>query len=106
MHVLGGTNPAVLASPELRQLFLPAVRSDYRILADHRITVRRIIEAPVIAYYGDQDEDIEQQSISAWSTVTNSAFTEHRFSGGHFYLIEHAQDLIADLFRRLKFTAT
>jgi pyochelin biosynthesis protein PchC len=97
---------AALSDPELRQLFLPAVRSDYRILADHRITIRRIIEAPVIAYYGDQDEDIEQQSISAWSTVTNSSFAEHRFSGGHFYLIEHAQDLIADLFRRLNFTVT
>jgi pyochelin biosynthetic protein PchC len=101
MHVLGGTNPTVLGNPELRQLFLPVVRADYRIITGHRITVKRAIEAPVVAYYGDQDEDMDEQSTAAWSTVTNSSFTARRFTGGHFYLIEHAKDLIADLFSHL-----
>jgi pyochelin biosynthesis protein PchC len=104
MRALGGTNQAVLINPELRQLYLPTVRADYRLIAGHRITVKRVIEAPVAAYYGDQDEDIEEQSISTWSTVTNSTFTARRFNGGHFYLIEHAPDLIADLFSHLQYT--
>jgi pyochelin biosynthetic protein PchC len=104
MHVLGGTNQAVLVNPELRQLYLPVLRADYRLIGDHRITVRRVIEAPVAAYYGDQDEDVEEQSISRWSTVTNSTFTARRFNGGHFYLTEHASDLIADLFSHLQCT--
>jgi pyochelin biosynthetic protein PchC len=106
MNVLGGTNPAVLDNPDLRQLFLPAVRADYRIIAGHRITVRRVIEAPVVAYYGDRDEDIDERSVSAWSTVTNSTFTAQSFNGGHFYLIEHAKDLITDLFSHLTRTVT
>jgi surfactin synthase thioesterase subunit len=91
------TDPEALVNPEFRQLFLPVARAYYRMIAGHRITVKRVIDAPVVAYYGDQNEDIEK-SISTRSTLTSSTFTARRFNGGHFYLIDHAQDLIADLF--------
>ena len=75
IRLLGGTDPAVLAQPELRELFLPVVRGDYRIVAGHRVSVNAVIEAPVVAYYGDQDKEIDATSVSAWSAVTRSSFT-------------------------------
>ncbi len=101
IRVLGGTDPAVLSQPELRGLFLPVVRGDYRIAATHRVSVNALIEAPVVAYYGDQDKETDGASVSAWSAVTKSSFRARRFEGGHFYLVEHAKDLVTDLLSHL-----
>jgi pyochelin biosynthetic protein PchC len=102
IRLRGGTAPAAFAQPELRELFLPALREDYRIVASHRMSVNAVIEAPVVAYYGNQDEDIDEKSASAWSAVTKSSFRARSFEGGHFYLMEHAKDLVADLLSHLK----
>lgn len=102
MKVLGGTDPEMLVDAELRQLYLPTLRADYRLIARHRISSADIIDAPVVAYYGDQDEDLDEESVSAWSTVTKSTFMAHRFSGGHFYLLDHSKDVVADICTRLR----
>jgi hypothetical protein len=94
-------NGHALVHAELRELFLPAIRPDYQIATSHRVPVNAAIDAPV-AYYGNQDKDIDEKSVSAWSAVTKSAFAARRFEGGHFYLVEHAEDLIADLLSHLR----
>ena len=97
VRMLGGTSPAVLDNSELRQLFLPIFRADFRLVARHSISSSGIVQAPIIAYYGDQDEDLDEESVSAWSTVTKSTFAIRRFRGGHFYLTDHTAGLVADM---------
>jgi pyochelin biosynthesis protein PchC len=102
IRMLGGTNPNALTEPELRQLFLPALRADYQIAARHPASPDGIIEAPIAAYYGDHDPDVDEEKAATWSTVTKSAFSLRHFDGGHFYLIDHAADLAADISARLQ----
>jgi surfactin synthase thioesterase subunit len=102
IQMLGGTNPAVLANPELKQLFLLALRTDYQLVTNHFISPAGVIQAPMISYYGDQDEKVSEESAAAWSILTKSTFSLRRFNGGHFYLTNHSADLVADICAHLE----
>ncbi|MGW2354370.1 thioesterase II family protein [Actinacidiphila glaucinigra] len=99
---MSGTNAEVLANPELRELFLPLIRADYRLLDAYAPKVPPpTLAVPIVAYYGGQDAHVDEDAVNAWSAVTRSSFATRSFPGGHFYLEQHAAPLVADLFARL-----
>lgn len=102
---LGGTQAEVFRDAALRELVLPAIRADYRLLEryDARIPDEDSrLDVPVVAYYGNGEEDLEHDSVAAWSAITRSGFHVRSFEGGHFYLVEEAGSLVMDLFSRLR----
>jgi pyochelin biosynthetic protein PchC len=102
---LGGTDAEALAHPELRQLLLPAIRADYRLLERYVPDQNTpALDIPVVAYFGDADPHVGVDSVAAWSSVTRSSFSTRSFPGGHFYLTAQAQPLLDDLFGRLSLT--
>lgn len=103
MELLGGTDSAVFEDAGLRELVLPAIRADHRLIERHKTTtVNAVIEAPIVAYYGNQDDDANAVSVSAWSTATKSIFTARSFDGDHFYLTDHTPSLVTDLLAHLR----
>ncbi|MFK3984248.1 thioesterase II family protein [Micromonospora sp. NPDC050397] len=99
---MGGTSAEVLANPELRELFLPVIRADYRLLDAYRSPVPPpALAVPVVAYYGAEDGHVDEDGVNAWSAVTRSGFAARSFPGGHFYLEQHAAALVTDLFTHL-----
>jgi pyochelin biosynthetic protein PchC len=102
LAAMSGTTAEALANKELRELLLPAVRADYRLMERYAASIPSpALDIPVYAYYGDRDEKVDEDSVSAWSSVTRSAFGTRSFPGGHFYLEEQTAPLVADLFARL-----
>lgn len=99
---LGGTDAQVIADPDLQDLLLPAIRADYRILEEHTPTAGTTLDAPVVAYYGASDPDLDAESVSAWANVPRSEFDMRVFEGGHFYLSEYREELLQDLLPRLR----
>ncbi|MFB7293631.1 thioesterase II family protein [Actinacidiphila glaucinigra] len=109
---LGGSDAAALEHPELRDLILPVVRADYRLLEDYVAPPVRTVGAPLTAYYGRQDDALAADhgsqddapppdTMAPWSEATSSSFSIRTFDGGHFYLVEHVRDLVADVLTRL-----
>ncbi len=99
---MSNTNAQALANAELRELLLPAVRADYRLVEHYAAAVPEpLLDIPVVAYYGDRDDHVDENSVNAWSQVTRSTFAARSFPGGHFYLEHHAAPLVADLSARL-----
>nr|WP_233148857.1 alpha/beta fold hydrolase [Shimwellia pseudoproteus] len=69
---------------ELRQLFLPLVREDYRLLETYRAqpgTVRRLH-----VVYGRDDGEIDPTRIANWQHWGRERCRYRAFPGGHFYL--------------------
>ncbi|MDH6703282.1 pyochelin biosynthetic protein PchC [Streptomyces sp. MAA16] len=97
---LGGTQAPAFEDPELRELVLPAIRADYRLIERYQAS-SSAVSAPIIAYFGDADADVDQDSVEAWASVTRSSFARRSFPGGHFYLADHVQALIDDILTRL-----
>jgi pyochelin biosynthetic protein PchC len=98
---LGGTSPEVLADPEMRRTFLPALRSDYRLSELYRPGPGPLLECPVTALLGEQDSEVEPAEAASWAGVTRADFSIHTFPGGHFYLISRLPEVIGEIMRRL-----
>lgn len=109
LRQLGGTAEEVVAHPAIRQLVLPSLRGDYRLLRGYTpqpgAAPGRVgrLDVPVHAYGGDQDREVPEAGLAAWRSVTAGAFRHRMFPGGHFYLDDPdiRRDLLADVAARL-----
>lgn len=88
MRGLGGTDPRVLADPELLELVLPTVRADYTAVETYRYAGAPPLACDVTALVGDSDPKATVADAQAWARHTRGRFTLRTFPGGHFYLDE------------------
>ncbi|MGW0188016.1 thioesterase II family protein [Streptomyces sp. NPDC003362] len=104
--LLGGTDRRVLADPEMRELVLPVLRADYRLLETHRPDPGAVIDVPIEVLYGDRDPKVTAEEARAWDAHTSRDCEVHVFpGGGHFYLAD-ALDQVSELVvRRWALTA-
>jgi surfactin synthase thioesterase subunit len=91
----------VLAEPELRELLLPQIRADYRLVDGYAAREYPPLQAPVVAYGGDADPRARPEEVAAWVTTTSGPFRSRMFPGGHFYLRDHAAALVGDIARQV-----
>jgi surfactin synthase thioesterase subunit len=92
---LGGTGPAVLDDPELRDMVLPALRADYRALATYSATGTEPLPVAVTALVGDADPVVTVGEAAAWEAHTSRGFALKVFPGGHFYLDDRVAEVAA-----------
>ncbi|MFI5872375.1 thioesterase II family protein [Streptomyces sp. NPDC051445] len=101
---LGSLGSEVFDIPELRELLLPALRADYRLIETYHPTRPAPVRAPVSAYIGDSDPGSGQEraSVEAWAELTTAdGFTLRSFPGDHFYLDPCEAELTADIAQHL-----
>jgi pyochelin biosynthetic protein PchC len=98
---LGHENMALYEDPEIRELILPAVMADYRVVASYRPGARETVRTPITAYGGDSDPEVSVEDVRAWSAATSSAFDHRVFPGGHFYLRSQERPVVEDIANRL-----
>ncbi len=98
---LGEASTAVLDDPELRELVLPAIRADYRLLGTYRPTLDGITSAPVTAYVGADDPDIDADHVLGWAEHTTAEFDHRVLPGDHFYLSAREETLTSDIAGRI-----
>ncbi|MFE6744809.1 thioesterase II family protein [Kitasatospora purpeofusca] len=103
VDALGSDSTDALRIPALRELLMPGIRADFRLLAHYRPTARATTTTtttagvPVVACTGDDDPVCAVEAARAWSATTVSAFELNVFPGGHFYL----EPLEAELLGRI-----
>lgn len=98
---MGGTDPELLRLPEMRELILPVVRGDYRLLAGHTPRSDARLTCPVTAFAGLSDPGVRLDGVARWREWTSGPFDSVEFSGGHFYLFEQTGRVIGELVDRL-----
>ncbi|MCZ4123132.1 alpha/beta fold hydrolase [Streptomyces sp. H39-S7] len=98
---LGGADAALLDDPDLRELVLPAIRSDFRVAGTYRASSATPVGCPVVGYLGDDDPNVTVSDMALWSEVATGGFALRVIPGGHFYLVPEQAALIEDLAGRL-----
>jgi pyochelin biosynthesis protein PchC len=83
---LDGTEARLLDDEDMREMFLPALRADYRALASYRPEPGHRLACPVVAMTGDDDDRVSVDEAALWASHTTGGFDLHVFPGGHFYL--------------------
>jgi len=109
LRQLGGTAEEIVAHPGMRQLVLPSLRGDYRLLRGYTPQPGAapgragLLDVPVHAYGGAQDREVPETGLAQWRTVTTGPFGHRVFPGGHFYLDDPCiqRDLLVDVAARL-----
>lgn len=77
--------------PELAELVLPTMRSDYRAVETYEWSPAPPLSCDIVALVSDADPTTTPDQAKAWRDYTTAAFTLAEFTGGHFYLDEPTQ---------------
>ncbi|MEU2723967.1 thioesterase II family protein [Streptomyces smyrnaeus] len=94
LQQLSGTESDLLDDPEVLEMILPAVRSDYAAVERYRHEPGRAVSCPVVALIGDQDGKVTTDEARAWAGHTSGTFDLRVHPGGHFYLVDRSRDVM------------
>jgi medium-chain acyl-[acyl-carrier-protein] hydrolase len=91
---LGGTPEGFFDSPELMELFLPLLISDFT-LAETAFDEQIIhpVDCDITLLIGSQ-EDLTAEQIEGWRDYTKGDFNVYTFEGGHFFIHDHKPAII------------
>lgn len=88
---LGGTESAALLDADIRELVMPVIRQDYRLVETYRHRSFPKLDLPITVLFGEQDQMTTIDEAHTWEQHTSGTFTLHRFPGGHFFLNDHLE---------------
>jgi pyochelin biosynthetic protein PchC len=98
---LGGTESYLLGHREVRSIFIPTLRSDYRLAETYLPREGPPLRAPITAFLADRDPEVGVEEARAWGELTLGGFELRVFPGDHFYVIPCRDELIREILRRL-----
>ncbi|NVJ15823.1 type I polyketide synthase [Myxococcus sp. AM010] len=98
---MGGTPEQVLAERDLMSGFLPVLRADFSVLGTHVHARRPPLPCPIDVFAGASDPRVPVEHLSRWSELTSAGAHVHVLPGGHFFLQQHAQELVDQLRARM-----
>ncbi|MFF1716120.1 thioesterase II family protein [Streptomyces sp. NPDC058268] len=92
---LNGTGDGLLDDPEVLEMILPALRADYGAVRRYRFRPGAALTCPVTAFTGDSDAKAPVDEVRGWEQHTVSSFELNVLPGGHFFLVDRADDVVS-----------
>jgi surfactin synthase thioesterase subunit len=83
---MGGTPPEVTAHPELLQLLLPVLRSDFEVAEGYLYREGPPLECSVTAFLGEDDAVVTPAQVDGWRAQTRGRFARETVGGDHYLL--------------------
>lgn len=102
LRKMSGTASSVLGDDEMMRAALPALRADYRAAETYTCPPDVTVNCPITALTGDSDPKTTLDEAKAWAKHTTGAFDLHVYAGGHFFLTDHAETIIALITEHLR----
>lgn len=100
---LGGTPKEFFEHPELLELFLPVLKNDFRLVETYCfIKENEVLETTLTILLG-KDDEITREEGDGWKMLTNKKCNIHYFDGGHFFINEKTEEIVAILNKDLKY---
>ncbi|GAB3145971.1 alpha/beta fold hydrolase [Amycolatopsis stemonae] len=92
---LAGYRHPALADPDLRELLLPALRGDVAVDETYQPDHTGPVAFPIVSIRGADDELVSAAAAAGWAEATSAAWRAEDLPGGHMYLVEQWQPLVA-----------
>jgi pyochelin biosynthetic protein PchC len=100
--LLAGPDAWAYDHPDLREVLMPSLRGDHRLLDAYRPQPpAERLRVPVTAYGGDRDPVCPVTDLDTWAEVTDAGLETVVLPGGHFFPREQQGALLADIGSRL-----
>ena len=100
LETLGGIPKQVLDSKELQSLVEPIVRADFKAESTNCYMGPAALQVPLTVLGGTEDV-ISKQELLSWQEETPNKMDLVEFSGGHFYLFDHMQEVAKVIMNKL-----
>ncbi|MDP4146584.1 MAG: thioesterase domain-containing protein [Bacillota bacterium] len=95
VYKYGGNTKEVFQNKELMDLFIPILRSDFRIVEDYEFKEKNEkIQTNMTTFYGSNDEGASYSKIMPWKVHAEKNFNVIEFNGGHFFVNEFAEEVV------------
>jgi pyochelin biosynthetic protein PchC len=92
----------LLEHPEIRRLTMPALRHDLKMLAAYEIADGPPLDCPITVLIGDGDHTCSAADAGRWAKRTTTEFCLRVFPGGHHYLEDVGEEIVALLAGKLE----
>ncbi len=93
---MGGTPKELLANRELKDLFLPILRRDFRLVETYVPPAGRLpLDCPFVVLYGTGDFLTSPILMPEWEQYSSRPTTVHAVDGGHFFILDQAETVAA-----------
>jgi len=87
VYSLGGMKEEFFKDEILKDVFLPILRADYKIIETYEYTKKKSkLCCNISVLTGIQDKLTKRANISSWSTYTNNECYFYEFNEGHFFI--------------------
>ncbi|WP_043481830.1 thioesterase II family protein [Janthinobacterium sp. HH01] len=96
----GGTPDEVFGNTELLRLTLDTLAADYRVCASFPDALQAPLPVP-LHVLGGRSDDIAAERVEAWRREAGGQFTLDWFDGGHFFIRQQEQQVLAAITRTL-----
>ena len=93
----GGIPPEVAASSEIMEMFVPILRADIAMMERYDPGAGPRVRCPLLACAGEGDVLVPASSLRSWSIMTNGQFDQRSFPGGHFFIDERREQVVAEI---------
>lgn len=93
--------PMIREDARMRAVYLPALRGDVTMLETYRYRQGPPLSCPVAVYGGVDDTESGAAGLAAWGELTDGGCSVTLLPGGHFFLQEQREPLIARLSQEL-----
>lgn len=103
LRELGGCPPQVLDDPELLDFFEPILRADFKAVETWQRSDRPPLDIPLVVMSGLED-DSDAGDAGGWASETTAECRLLEFSGDHFFILRHWDQIGATIQRQLNST--
>ncbi|GAA4632961.1 alpha/beta fold hydrolase [Actinoallomurus vinaceus] len=101
LNRLGGTDVEILADPQLRELVLPYIRGDFRLVETYEHEHGPPLDRPITAFAADDDPIVKPAEMKRWAELTTAEFALDAHPGDHFYLLPRSGPILTTVGERL-----
>jgi len=90
-----GLPDAVLQHAELLEIFLPILRADFALSETYECMPGAPLDCDLTVLGGTRDPMVDVATLAPWREHTRGRFACRMFDGGHFFLNDHAAQIVA-----------
>jgi len=97
LREMAGTNQEFFENDALRSIFLPIIRSDFRLLESYSHNEDEKIDVDIVAMAGRADVLAPPEEVKEWRKNTGGIFTYKEYEGDHFFINNNKEKILKNI---------